>query len=168
MALPDIITVGKIVAAVATLVGTWIALWLWLRPIRIVPGVHVVLDGSGPDSITAELVNKSRRPIYVVRCVARGTMPWHSVVWRHLRQPLMPIRLYPAARFSPITHDLAPAEPIKVEPQQPITLRHRLRDHPLAKMHTSRFLIEVTLSSGRTFRSRIQRAPARWRPKRAA
>jgi hypothetical protein len=168
MAITDIITAGNVASALAMIVGALIATWLWLRPVKVVPGAHLVLDGSGPDSITADIVNKSAKTIYVVRCIARGTYPWRSVVWRHLRQPLMPLRLYPVARFSPITHDLMPAEPVKIEPKQPITLRHRLSDHPLAKMHSSWFLIEITLSNGRTFRSKLQRAPERWRLKRAA
>jgi hypothetical protein len=166
--MPDIITVSKLIGAATTILVACIAAIIWLRPVRITPGIRLVLDGSGPDEITATVVNKSSKAIYITECVARGTFTWRYVLGRHLRQPLMPLRFYPVVRFGGPVHDLMPDGQVKVEAQQPIDFRHRLNNHPLSKLHTSLFLVEVTLSSGRKFRSKKQRVPARWRLQRAA
>jgi len=166
--MPDIITVSKVVGAVATLLAAFIALLVWLRPVRINPGIRLVFDGSGPDEITSTVVNRSSKPIYITTCVSRGTYSWLHTLSRHLRQPFMPLRLYPVVRFGGPTHDLLSDKPVKVEPQQPVSFRHQLGVHPLSKFHTSLFLIEVTLSNGRKFRSKKQRVPARWQLQRTA
>ena len=166
--MPDIIAISKFVGASATILAAVIGLIVWLRPVKIVPGIHLVLDGSGPDEITATITNKSGKPIYVTSCVSRGTYPWRYTILRHLRQPFMAPRFYPVVRFGGPTHELLYDGPIKIEPQQPIDLRHRLGSHPLSKFHNGQFLIEVQLSNGRTFRSSRQNVPARWRLQRAA
>lgn len=164
----DIIFISKIIGALASILAAFIAIFLWLRPVKIIPGVHLVLDGSGPDEITATVVNESSKPIYVVGCVSRGTYPWRYTLLRHLQQPFMSPRFYPVVRFGGPTHELLSGDPIRIESQQPINFCHPLSSHPLAKFHTSRFLIEVRLSNGRKFRSREQNVPARWRLPRAA
>lgn len=165
--MPDIITVAKVVGSAGTIIAAVIAVAVWLRPVRIEPGYRLVFDGSGPDEITAIVTNKSNKPLYIVECGARGTYSWRHILWHHLRQPLMPPRLYRAARFRGPTHDLLSA-PMKLSPQQPVTLRHRLLwDHFLAKHQTPFFLVEVKLSSGRTFRSNKLGVPGRWKLKHA-
>ena len=161
--MPDIIEISKIVGACATIIGALIALFVWLRPVKITPSARLVFDGSGPDEITATITNKSRKPIYVIGCVSRGTYPRLYTIFRHLRNPFMPPRFYQLIRFGALQHDLLTNGPIKIEPQQPVELRHRLSPHPLSRFHNNEFLIEVQLSSGRKFRSMRQRVPSRWR-----
>ncbi len=157
-----IIDVLKIVAAIAGTIATLIGLIAWLRPVSIVPGFQLVFDGSGPDEITATITNKTGKPIYVTSCDSKGTYPWRYTLMRHLRQPFMAPRLYRVIRFSSQAHELLSNGPIKIEPQQPIILRHPLASHPLSKFRTHQFLIEVQLSTGRKFRSARLNVPARW------
>jgi len=166
--MPDIIAISKIVAASTTILAAAVAIIVWLKPVKVVPGIHLVLDGSGPDLITATITNKSSKPIYVTSCISRGTYPLRYTIMRHLRQPFMAPRFYPVVRFGGPVHDLLSSGPIKIEPQQPIDLRHRLGSHWLSKFHNGQFLIEVQLSNGRKFRSKRQNVPARWRLQRAA
>jgi hypothetical protein len=161
--MPDIIAISKIVSAGTVILVATIGLIVWLRPVKIVPGIQLVLDGSGPDEITATITNKSGKPIYVTSCVSRGAHPWQYSLMRHLRQPFMSPRFYPVIWFGGPAHDLLSGGPIKIEPQQPIELRHRLSSHWLYKFHNCQFLIEVQLSNGRKFRSIRQKVPARWR-----
>lgn len=166
--MPDIITISKFVGACITIAGALAGVIIWLRPVDISPGVHLVFDGSGPDEITAKIINKSSKPIYITSCVSRGVYPRLYTVVRHLRQPFMATRFYAVIRFGFPTHNLLGSGPVKVEPQQPIDLRHRLSTNPLSKFHNGQFIIEVQLSSGRTFRSARINVPTRWRLKRAA
>ena len=163
--MPDLENLAKIVGAIATIVAASMALIYWLRPIKITPSTLVVFDGSRPDQIIAVVVNRSGKPIYITDCISRGTYPKRYTLWRHFRQPLMPLRLYPVVRFGGPSHRLLHGEPVRVEPQQPIELRHSLSEHPLAKFRTSTFLVEVTLSNGRKFRSSREDVPGRWRLK---
>lgn len=165
--MPDIIAISKIVGAIAAILAAVIGLLVWLRPVRIIAGTHLVLDGSGPDEIAATITNRSGKPIYVVSCVSKGTYPWRYTFMRHIRQPFLAPRLYPVIRYGGPTHELLSDGPIKVEPQQPIELRHLLGSHALSKFHTGQFLIEIQLSNGRKFRSSRQNVPARWRLQRA-
>lgn len=166
--MPDIITISKFFGACITIVGALIGVILWLRPVKISQGVRLVLDGSGPDEIMATITNKSNKPIYVTSCISRGVYPRLYTLVKHLRHPFMAPRFYPAIRFGAITHDLLTNGPVKVEPQQPIYLRHRLGIHPLSRFHHREFIIEVQLSTGRKFRSARQNVPSRWRFQRAA
>jgi hypothetical protein len=165
--MPGITTIATYVGALATIAAAIWGVLVWLRPVKIVPCIHIFFDGSEPDAITAKLVNRTSKPIYVTGCLARCTYSRSSILRRHLRQPFMPIRLYPVVRFSGFSYSLMGSEPIKIEPQQPIALRHRIKDHPLAKMRSDWFLVEVTLSSGRKVRSTRERVPGRWRYMRA-
>jgi hypothetical protein len=166
--MPDIITISKFVGACITIVGALVGLIIWLRPVKISPGVRIVFDGSGPDEIIATITNKSNKPIYVTRCVSRGVYPRRYTLMRHLRQPLMAPRFYSVIRFGSIAYDLLGKDPIKIDPQKPIDLRHRIGTHPLSKFHNGEFIIEVQLSTGRKFRSVRQIVPSRWRLQRAA
>ncbi|RZZ89712.1 hypothetical protein [Pseudoxanthomonas winnipegensis] len=166
--MPDIIEISKIFGAGGTILAAVIGLIVWLRPIKIVPGIHLILDGSGPDEISATITNKSSKPIYVISCVSKGTYPLRYTLMRHLRQPFMSPRFYSVIRFGGPIHELLSGGPIKIEPQQPIELNHRLGSHWLSKFHNGQFLIEVQLSNGRKFRSSRKSVPARWRLQRAA
>ncbi|MCC3256521.1 hypothetical protein ABQF08_21965 [Xanthomonas campestris pv. campestris] len=161
--MPDVIAISKIVGASAAILASLTGFIIWLRPVKIVPGIHLVFDGSGPDEITATITNRSGKPIYVTSCVSRGTYPWQYSLMRHLRQPFLAPRFYPVIWFGGPVHELFPGGPIKIEPQQPIDLRHRLCSHWISKFHNRQFLIEVQLSNGRKFRSRRQKVPMRWR-----
>lgn len=163
----DLIDISKFVGAIATIVAGLLTLLFWLRPVKISPGVKLVLDGSGPDEITATVTNRSSKPIYITRCVSRGTYSRRHTALKHLRQPLMPFKFYSMVRFGGPTHELLSGEPIKIDAKQPIDFRHRLNTHPLSKFLTSEFLIEVEISTGRKFRSKRQLVPKRWQLQRA-
>lgn len=162
-----LIIISKALGAVGTILIAAFALIVWLRPVRIVVEARLSFDERAPDEILATVVNKSNRPIYIVDCVARGTYTWRYIFGRCFRRPWMHPRFYSGIRFAPNAHELSPTGEVKVEPQQPLKFRHRLCDHPLSKFYTSFFLIEVTLSSGRKFRSKKRRVPVRWRARNA-
>lgn len=74
-AMPDIITISRFVGACITIVGALMVVVVWLRPVKISPGVRLVLDGSGPDEITATITNKSNKPIYSNELCFKGRLP---------------------------------------------------------------------------------------------
>lgn len=159
----DLIELSKVVAAMATILASIIGLVKWLRPVRISPSCNLVLDGTGLDEIRATVINKTGKPIYITSCVSRGAYRRRYTLLRLLNQPFMSPRFYPAIRFGGPTHELLSNGPLKIEPQQPVELRHKLSNHPFSKFHTNLFLIEVELSNGRRFRSGRLNVPARWR-----
>ncbi len=158
-----IIAISDFICAGITILATLIGINIWLRPVKISPGVRLVLDGSDPDEITVTITSKSNKPIYVTSCVSRGVYPRRYTLMRLLRQPFMAPHFYPVIQFGGPTHDLLGKDPIKIEPQQPVDLRHRLSSHAMSKFQNDEFLIEVQLSNGRKFRSGRQNVPSRWR-----
>ena len=68
------LVVGAPSAIVVTVAAFFAArrLILWLRPVRISPGVRVVFDESGPDQIVAAVTNVSGEDQVLVRCCARS------------------------------------------------------------------------------------------------
>lgn len=159
----DLVALLKVVGAMATIVASIVRLVKWLRPVKISLSCNLVLDGTGLDEIRATVTNKTGKTIYITSCVSRGTYRRRDTLLRLLNQPFMSPRFYPVIRFCGPTHELLSNSPLKIEPQQPVELRHLLSNHPFSKFRSSQFLIEVELSNGRRFRSRRLNVPARWR-----
>jgi len=155
----------KYVGAVSAIVAAIFAarkFYYWIRPIRIEPSFKLVLDKPNKDEIGASIVNRSNESIYIINCVARGTYSSKYIIFRHLRHPLTPLRLFQNVRFSPVCYRLLNEDTLKLEPNQQVNLKCELYEHPLNAMYTPYFLIEVTLSSGKIIRSKKLVAPARW------
>ena len=151
------------ITAIVTAVFAIRKLYQWLFPIRVEPSFKVVFDGSEPDEIQARIINRSRETQYLIRCEAKSTYSLYTIIKRHLCNPLTPPRLYPNIWFNIPSFGLLGSAPLKIEPFEPVELRHRLSNHPLSVFFTPMFQIEVQLSSGRVFRSKRLDVPARWR-----
>jgi hypothetical protein len=135
----------------------------WLFPIRIAPSVFIQLSDLGPDEIRAAVTNRSREPLYIIKCRGRSANSMGHILRTHLKKPLTKPRLYPCIWFGPQVYDLMGPEPIKIEPDQPINLLHRLRlTSPIFAFTTPMLQVEVVISSGRIFRSPRIPIPNRW------
>lgn len=155
--------VGGGIVTVAGIVFTVRKIWQLLRPIHVEAGVKLVFDNSGPDEIQAKILNRSRETQYVVRCVARSTFPLRTIVWKHLKNPLVPPRLYPSIRFSAMSFDLLGPNQIKLEPFERTELAYKLSSHSLELFLTPMLQVEAELSTHRIFRSSRVTVPERWR-----
>lgn len=157
---------GKILGLISALAAAIYAarkLYFWLRPISIEPSYKLVLDNSGPDSISAKITNRSSSPLYLKSCVARGTYPLKYIILRHLKNPLLPRKLYPNVWYSANVYNMMGDSPIKLEAQELTTLKANLYEHPLYAMYTPCFVVKATLTSGRRIASTKLQAPASWR-----
>ena len=148
---------GALVAALVTLVTAFFTLRRfchWLRPIRIMPGIKIVFDGSGPHQILASVTNVSGEDQVLVRCTARSTYPITTILRRHLRHPLMSPKLYQNIRYAGASFSLMGTPPIRLTPSQREELHHSMSpNHPMRFFLSSMIQVEVELSTGRVFRS---------------
>lgn len=161
----DIEILIKVIAGVSAFIALLFAirkLYQWLKPISIMPSVHYPRDGADRGIIGAEIVNKSREAQFITRCIAIGTYPSKSIILKHLRHPFVKPRLYKTIRFGTIVFPLVENHSVKLEPYEPISLEHRVTEHPLAYFDASQFLIEVELSTGRKIRSPKMEVPYMW------
>jgi hypothetical protein len=165
--MPDLTSVLKLIGAISVVVAAIFALrslYQWLRPIRIIPAIKMVLDKSGPDQILAAIMNVSREDQVLVRCVARSTYPLSTILRSHLGRPLTRPKLYSTIWYAPRSYELMGASPITLKPSQRETLHHSLQQRPdhLHSFTTPMIQIEAQLSTGRIFRSSRLEIPARW------
>lgn len=155
-----------LVAGLGTLIGGAFAirmLYQWIFPIRIEPSYCVFIDGSEHDEISAKLINRNSEAQYVVRCQARSTYPLWIIIKRHLRTPFLSPHLYSTIRFNSPSFTLLGSGNLRLEPYEPVDMKHKISNHPLLLFLTPMFQIEVQLSTGRIFRSRRVAVPERWR-----
>lgn len=138
-------------------------LYFWFRPLKIEPSVSMVFDNSGPDSIGVTITNRTQSVQYIRSCAARGTYPLKHILVRHLKRPLLSSRLFPTIWYGPVVYKMMDDSPIKLEPMELKKLKVSMHEHPLNAMHTPYFLVQVTLTTGRTMTSKKLLAPIRWR-----
>ena len=165
---PMLVYIGAVVALITGSVAAffWIRRVVHLfRPIRILPGVRRVFDGSGPDQITAKVTNVSGEDQVLVRCQALSAYPFRTGLRRLLRNPLVPPRLYPVIWYSAMTFPLMGDDPVRLMPKETRRLTFSLSNHPLCQFPTSELQLEVRLSTGQRFRSKRIVVPEPWRLK---
>ena len=114
----QIIDALKIPAGIVAAFGAALAARYYLRPLRIVPSCSMVFDGSSPDSIAAKITNLTDKPVVLTRVVAKPTFPLKTIVLRHLRRPLTPVRLWPNIRYGFPVYELQGSEPIRLGRKQ--------------------------------------------------
>lgn len=154
---------GGGVVTVAGIVFAIRKLWQLFRPINVEAGAKLTFDKSCLDEIQTKILNRSRETQYVVRCVARSAYPLSTIVWKHLKNPLVPPRLYPTIWFSAISFDLLGPRQVKLDPFERTELSYQLSSRPLQLFLTSKLQVEVELSTHRIFRSSRLTTPERWR-----
>jgi hypothetical protein len=156
---------GTVIALITTLSAAFFAfrrLFQWIRPIRIVPSVHLVLDGSEPERLHATVTNVSGEDQVIVQCSARSAYPVRAALMRHIKDPYKLIKYRRHLLYSPITFDFMREEPIRLAPKERREFSHSLFRHPLCLFLTTLIQIEVHLSDGRVFRSKRLEVPERW------
>lgn len=161
----DIEPIIQIVAGISTFIALLFAiqkLVQWLKPISIMPSIHYPRDDAIRGIIGAEIVNKSREAQFITRCYAIGTHPLKYIILKHLRHPFTKPSLYKTIRYGTIVFPLVQNNTVKLEPYEPVSLEHRVTDHPLAYFDASLFLIEAQLSTGRRIRSPKLEVPRMW------
>jgi len=135
----------------------------WLFPIKIESSIFIQRRNHGPDEIRATIINRSRESLYMVKCCGRSAQSIKNIIRRHLSNPFLKPNLYPCIWFGPQIYDLMGTDPIKIEPDQPIKLSHKLNfSLPIFAFTTPQFQIEVVISNGRTFRSSRLSIPNHW------
>ena len=142
----------QLVAAIAAIPTILLGMRWLLRPVRVIPSVRMVFDGTEPDEIRATVTNLTGAPIVVVACVARPTYPLRRILARHARHPLTKPRLWPNIWYSAQLFELMGKEPIRMEGKDQRVFIHKRTEHPLYQFLAPMFLVELQLSSGRKFR----------------
>jgi hypothetical protein len=138
-------------------------LYGWLRPIRVSPSVTIRNRDRGPDQLGAEIVNRSREPLYIVQCKAIGAHPLRQALKTHIKRPLTRPRLIRAIYFGVNAYDLMNGDRTKLDPDEPLSLsRDMTFPNPMFLVHTPMLVIEVVLSSGRKVRSQRFEIPRSW------
>ena len=138
----------------------------WLFPVRVAVSVFMQRRELGPDEIRATVTNRSREPLYIIKCRGRNANTIEYILKTHLKNPFTKPSRYPCIWYGVTTYDLMGANPIKIEPDQPIKLVHKLNFKlPIFAFTSPMLLVEVTLSNGRKFRSRRIIIPERWHMK---
>lgn len=155
-----------IIASLAGLAGSVFVLrkaFGWLFPISIKPSIFVDFQEPNKDKIRAIITNRSREPLYVVKCDGRSANKLSYIVRKHVSRPLTKPRLYQCIWFGASTYALMDSEPIKLDPGQPIELSRELNFLlPIFAFTNPMVQVEVALSNGRVFRSRRLPIPVRW------
>lgn|SRR5690554_3143376 len=135
----------------------------WLFPVKIVPTVTVKRKDFGPDQLGAEITNRSREPLYIVKCTAIAAHPLRQALKTHIRHPLTRPRLVRAIYYGANAYELIDAKPVKLEPDEPLPVSRAMTfPNPVFLVHTPMLAIEVVLSSGRKVRSRRFEIPRSW------
>lgn len=159
----DLETVLGIIGGMAAAVAAYIAGRLHLRPLRLNIGYWEVL-GQGRQMV-AGVVNRTKTAQYMVKCSTRGVHPWTHVVFRIVRERIFRPRFWPTLRYGVFSYEMISAEPMKLEPLQPVSLKRWLppNNEIGGWFPTPLMQLEVRLSDGRTFRSKAIRVPQSWR-----
>ena len=131
-------------------------------PIRVIPSIHFPSDAYKMGAIGADIVNKSNETQYIINCKAIGTYSLKHILLKHLNHPKTNPRLYRTIWYGVMTFPLIDNEKVRIEPFEPIHIKHVVADHPLSFFDTPKFLIEVELSSGRKIRSHRLDVPPFW------
>jgi len=133
----------------------------WLRPVTIYPTSSY--RRGEPDRLEAMLVNRSREPVYVMECRARGAYPLRKGVRAHLRHPFARPSRLKSLYFEVNTYEMLSGDAVRLEPAEPKVLqRNMMFKNPASAVPTPMLIIEVVLSSGKTVRSRRFNTPVGW------
>ena len=116
-----------------------------------------------PDSIAVTITNRSNVPVYIESCSVRCTYSIIEIVKRHLRQPFLRPSLYSNLRYNSCVYQLVEQKPIKLEPAEQTTLTNEIYEHPLNALYGPMLIAFVTLTTGRTVKSKKMQSPPVWR-----
>jgi len=116
-----------------------------------------------PDSIAVTITNKSSVTIYIQSCSVRCTYSFIELIGRHLRRPFLRPSLYPNLRYNSCVYQFVENNPIKLEPAEQITLTNEIYEHPLNALYGPMLISFVTLTTGRTIKSKRMQSPPVWR-----
>lgn len=156
---PLIVSIPTIVAVVF---GTR-KLIKWISPIKINAYCTVRFGGGHPNEIQATITNRGTEPAYIVRCTARGTYSFTYIAWKHLKNPFTKLRLYPCIRFGGISYSMMADKSIRLEPNEPRSLSHKLKNWVFSAVFEPYLIVEAEVSTGRVFRSKKVPVPQNWK-----
>jgi len=157
--------IGFFAIAVPVITGIFLfrKFYGWLRPLRVSPSFTIRNSDRGPDQLGAEIINRSREPLYIVECKAISAHPLRQALKTHIKRPLTRPRLIRTIYFGVNAYDLIKGERIKLEPDEPLSVSREMTfPNPIFLVHTPMLAIEVVLSSGRKVRSRRFEIPRSW------
>ena len=160
--LETVLKICGVVSALAAVAAIGYKLYRWFRPGSAEISYRLELDGSGPDSISVEVTNRSKATIYLRSCSVRSTYPILIILWKHLRRPLLHPRLYPNLRYNGPVYQFVRREPVKVEPAQLIELKTDIYEHPANAIYGPMLIAKVVLTSGQVIRSKRMASPPVW------
>lgn len=135
----------------------------FLFPIHVEAGISIRLIEPMSDEIQATVTNRSREPVYVVKCRGRSANRISYIISTHLRNPRVKPSLYKNIKFGAPVFEMIDSDPIRLEPFQQVKLTHSLSfSLPISGFTNPMLQIEVILSNGRVFRSRRMTTPTHW------
>ncbi|MCP8690037.1 hypothetical protein [Marinobacterium sedimentorum] len=158
-----ILTICGSITAVAGVAILGRKLYLWLRPASASISYKLVMDDSGPDSISVIITNRSNSAIYLKSCKVRSTYSVFELFKKHLKRPFLSPRLYPNLRYNGCVYQFIKNEPIKVDPSELKELKIEIHEHPLNAIYGPMLLAKVTLTTGQRIYSKRVQAPKVWR-----
>jgi hypothetical protein len=163
MMLEDILKICGAVTAFAAVIVICRKLSHWWRPGAAEISYKLVLDGSGPDTISVNVTNKSSSTIYVRSCTVRSTYTMRQLIWRHVRHPFLSPRLYPNLRYNGAVYQFIREEPAKLDPAQLKEFKIDIYEHPLNAIYGPMLIAKVELTTGQIINSKRVISPALWR-----
>ena len=161
--LEDILKICGAFSALAAVIVISRKFCHWWKPGAAAISYRIVCDGSGPDSITVSVTNKSASPIYVQSCSVRSTYTIPQLIWRHVRNPLLSPRLYPNLRYNSCVYQLIKEEPVKLDSAQLKEFKTDIHEHPLNAIYGPMLIAIVKLTTGRHIYSKRVQSPKIWR-----
>ena len=116
-----------------------------------------------PDSIAVTITNRSSAPVYIQSCSVRSTYSILELIKCHLRSPFLRPSLYPNLRYNSSVYQFVEQTPIKLEPAEQATPAKEIYEHPLNALYGPMLIAFVTLTTGRTVKSKRILSPPIWR-----
>ena len=156
----------KISAAITAVAAAFVVLrriYFWWRPCSTQILRKLILDNSGPDSISVTITNNSTSSVYVKSCEIRSTESVPSLLLRHLKNPFLSPYLYPNLWYNGAAYSFIKDDPVKIELGQLVKLKIYIYEHPLNAIYGPKLLAKLTLTTGQIIRSKRVNSPPVWR-----
>ena len=156
----------KICGAITAMAAVFVLLrkiYFWWKPASATISYKLVLNNSGPDTISIHITNKSQKNIYVKSCELRSTYSLFQLAKMHLQKPFLSLSLYPNLRYNGCVYQFVEGDPVKIESHEMKTLTIDIYEHPLNAIYGPRIIAFVELTTGQKICTERMESPQVWR-----
>jgi hypothetical protein len=158
--------VGYVIGGAVTLIALIFAvrkLYGWLFPLIITPSIKVDGRELGLDQICVDVVNRSREPVYIIKCRARSVNETKRALKDHLKHPFTHPRNLQSIYYGFNSFEMMKEDKIKLEAGELKKIyRNMTFKNELFYVSTDFLVIELVISSGKIVRSRRFKIPEHW------